>query len=162
SELTMKLHVSCFSLLVVALSALTSTAGSNGAVTAEHRKQVDEVKKELGKVSGLIGKKDFDGAAKLLDEAENKLKDAAKGAGIDEPHKLLPGLFRQIEQKREAIVKKRGAGAAAKSGAAGGAGDFARDVAPILVARCLRCHGEDNQRGDLRVDTFGGSVKGGA
>jgi hypothetical protein len=156
----MKLHVSCLSLMLVALSGLTFPAGSNGAVTAEHRKQVDEVKKELGKVSGLIGKKDFEGAAKLLDDAEKKLKDAARDAEIDENHKLISGLFRQIEQKREAIAKKRGAGAAGN--AAGRAGGFERDVAPILVARCVRCHGEDNQRGDLRMDTFGGIVKGGA
>lgn len=154
----MKLHAVRASLPLVALLGLIFAAGSNGAVTAEHRKQIDEVKKEIGKVSGLITKKDFDEASKLLDEAEKKLKEAAKEAGIDESHKLVSGVLRQIEQKRELLAKKRGGGGAAA--AAGGAGAFERDVAPVLVSRCLRCHGNDNQRGGLRMDTFEGIVAG--
>lgn len=30
--------------------------------------------------------------------------------------------------------------------------DFVRDIAPILVARCIDCHGEKEQKGDLRLD----------
>src|SRR5262245_6829826 len=30
--------------------------------------------------------------------------------------------------------------------------DFTRDVQPILSAHCLRCHGPDKQKGDLRLD----------
>ncbi len=31
--------------------------------------------------------------------------------------------------------------------------DFARDIAPILAKSCIECHGEDRQRGGLRLDT---------
>lgn len=31
--------------------------------------------------------------------------------------------------------------------------DFARDVQPILVSRCVRCHGPDKQEGGLRLDS---------
>ncbi|HEB52799.1 MAG TPA: hypothetical protein ENI87_06055 [bacterium] len=30
--------------------------------------------------------------------------------------------------------------------------DFQKDVAPILVARCIECHGPEEQEGDLRLD----------
>lgn len=30
--------------------------------------------------------------------------------------------------------------------------DFERQIAPILVARCIECHGPDEQKGDLRLD----------
>lgn len=30
--------------------------------------------------------------------------------------------------------------------------DFQRQIAPILVARCIECHGPDEQEGDLRLD----------
>ncbi|MAF64855.1 MAG: hypothetical protein CMJ84_04255 [Planctomycetes bacterium] len=35
-------------------------------------------------------------------------------------------------------------------------GDYARDVHPILAARCFSCHGTKKQKGDLRLDTRGG------
>ena len=33
--------------------------------------------------------------------------------------------------------------------------DFVRDIAPILVARCIECHGPKEQKGDLRLDARG-------
>ncbi len=30
--------------------------------------------------------------------------------------------------------------------------DFQRDIAPLFVARCLECHGDDNAKNDFRVD----------
>lgn len=157
----MKNHVAWLSLLLVVLLGLLLSGRSQGAVTAEQRKQVDEVKKELTKATGLITKKDFDEASKLLDAAHDKLRQIGREAGIDENHKLVAGLYRQIEQKRDSIAKKRGAGGGGAA-AAGGAGAFERDVAPLLVSRCLRCHGSDNPRAGLRMDTFEGIVQGGA
>src|SRR5690606_13959459 len=90
-----------------------------------------------------------------LSSSEEKLKQIAKDAGVDENHKLVAGLLRQIELKKAAILKKQGSG----EGAAGGI-TFEKDIAPIIVARCLRCHGDDNPRGGLQMDTFGGIVAG--
>src|SRR4051794_795906 len=39
--------------------------------------------------------------------------------------------------------------------------DFARDVRPILEARCYPCHGPTRQRSGLRLDTRAGALKGG-
>src|SRR5689334_22882196 len=39
--------------------------------------------------------------------------------------------------------------------------DFARDVRPILEARCYTCHGPTRQRSGLRLDTRAGVLKGG-
>ncbi len=143
---------------IVALASATLlfySSQSSAAVTAEHRKQVDEVRKEVGKVKAVIAKRDFDDAAKILDDAEQKLKQVAKDAGIDGSDKLVAVLLKQVEQQRAALAKKRG------GGAAGGGGAFERDVAPILAARCLTCHGSDNPRANLRIDTFAGIIKGG-
>jgi len=155
----MKSHATWVSALLVVGLGLLYAAGSFAAVTADHRKQVDAVKKELGKVKGMIGNKDFDDAEKLLGEADTKLKQVAKAAGIEESNKLVAPLLKQIEQNREAIAKKKGAGGAPAAG--GAAVTFEGDVAPILVARCLGCHGQDMQRANLRMDTFNGIVTGG-
>jgi hypothetical protein len=152
----MKSHAAWVSVLFIGGLGLVLSAHSSAAVTAEHRKQIEDVKKELGKVKGLITRKDLDDAAKLVEDADQKLKQIAKDSG-DDNNKLITGLLKQVEQHRDAIAKKRGGG-----GAAGGAGStsFEKDVAPILVNRCLRCHGDDNPRANLRMDTFGGIIAG--
>src|SRR5580704_4068398 len=106
----MKTHATWVSALLVCCLGLYYAAGSSAAVTADHRKQIDEVKKELGKVKSLIARKDYDDAEKLLGDADQKLKQVAKAAGIEESNKLVSGLLKQIEQEREKLAKKRGGG----------------------------------------------------
>jgi hypothetical protein len=153
-SLNANLRALTLTLALATCAGLFDNSHSFAAVTADHRKQVDEVRKEIGKVKGLIAKKDFDDAAKILNDAEQKLKQVAKDAGIDENDKLVAVLLKQVEQHRAQLAKKR-------EGGAGGGGAFERDVAPILAARCLTCHGSDNPRANLRIDTFDGIVKGG-
>lgn len=139
-------------LLVFACVGLLRLPQLSAAITAEHQKQIAEIKKELGKVQGLIAKKEIDDAEKILTESEQKLKQIAKDAQVDESHKLISGLLKQIELRKAALTKRQ-------TGADGGP-SFEKDVAPILVARCLNCHGDDNPRAGLRLDTFGAIVQG--
>lgn len=37
---------------------------------------------------------------------------------------------------------------------------FAKDIKPILEQSCFKCHGEEKQKGDLRVDTVEAILKG--
>lgn len=39
--------------------------------------------------------------------------------------------------------------------------DFQRDIAPILVKRCYECHGPDQQKSKLRLDSRADALKGG-
>jgi mono/diheme cytochrome c family protein len=39
--------------------------------------------------------------------------------------------------------------------------DYDRDVKPILVQKCVGCHGADKQKADLRLDTAAAAIKGG-
>src|SRR6478672_12746523 len=38
---------------------------------------------------------------------------------------------------------------------------YAKDVRPLLEASCFRCHGEEKQKGDLRLDSIEAALKGG-
>ncbi|SPE50037.1 Planctomycete cytochrome C (modular protein) [Verrucomicrobia bacterium] len=38
---------------------------------------------------------------------------------------------------------------------------FAKDIKPLLAASCLRCHGEQRPKGNLRLDSLDGVLKGG-
>jgi cytochrome c553 len=70
------------------------------------------------------------------------------------------------------VLARRGAALAAASPAAAGpaakpmplkAGDvsFASEVAPLLIAQCLDCHGERNPENNLRMATLDGLLRGG-
>ncbi|HLJ10064.1 MAG TPA: c-type cytochrome domain-containing protein [Planctomycetaceae bacterium] len=152
----MKSHVAWLSLFSAGCLGFLVSAATSAGVTAEHRKQIDEIKREIAKVPALLAKKEVDEAQKLLGEAEGKLKQIAKDAGVAEQDKPLGPLLKQIEQRRESIAKRRGGPAAAS-----GAGAFERDVAPILTARCIKCHGADKSSANLRMDTFNGIIQGG-
>jgi mono/diheme cytochrome c family protein len=39
--------------------------------------------------------------------------------------------------------------------------DFEKDIAPILAEHCIQCHGEDKQKGKLRLDGKADAFKGG-
>ncbi|MBX9583271.1 MAG: PSD1 and planctomycete cytochrome C domain-containing protein [Gemmataceae bacterium] len=51
--------------------------------------------------------------------------------------------------------------AAAAPGPAADAVDYARSVAPLLTARCGKCHGPEKQRGGLRLDDRAAAFAGG-
>ena len=38
---------------------------------------------------------------------------------------------------------------------------YAKDIRPIFEASCFRCHGEEKQKGDLRLDSLQAVLKGG-
>lgn len=39
--------------------------------------------------------------------------------------------------------------------------DFAKDIRPLLEARCFECHGPTKQKADLRLDRRSSALKGG-
>ncbi|WP_397568654.1 PSD1 and planctomycete cytochrome C domain-containing protein [Schlesneria sp. T3-172] len=39
--------------------------------------------------------------------------------------------------------------------------DFVKDIQPLFKEHCLKCHGENRQRGDFRLDDKGAALKGG-
>ena len=38
---------------------------------------------------------------------------------------------------------------------------YVKDIRPLFEASCFRCHGEERQKGDLRLDTLEAALKGG-
>ena len=38
---------------------------------------------------------------------------------------------------------------------------YAKDIRPLFEASCFKCHGEEKHKGDLRLDTLEGVLKGG-
>lgn len=124
------------------------------AITAEQRKELGEIRKELNKVQGHITKKEFGEARKILDDAQEKISKIASDAKVMESDKALAPILHQIEQKRTILDKKAG-------GAGEGGIDFEKEVAPILAAKCANCHNEERSSGGLKLDSFAGLEAGG-
>jgi hypothetical protein len=38
---------------------------------------------------------------------------------------------------------------------------YAKDIKPIFEGTCFRCHGEEKQKGELRLDSLAAALKGG-
>ena len=41
------------------------------------------------------------------------------------------------------------------------ASDFVKDIQPIFEENCIRCHGENKDKGELRLDTYALTMEGG-
>ncbi|MFO1093244.1 MAG: c-type cytochrome domain-containing protein [Planctomycetaceae bacterium] len=145
--------------VVLGVVLLLSAKPAGAQITPQHRKELTALRSEVSKVAGLVHRKQFDEADAALKATEEKLNDIAKAAGVSLEDKALAPVAAQINKQREALAKIR-----ARLGPATAAADgivFSRDVAPIIAGQCLECHGVDNPRANLRLDTFAGWKRGG-
>lgn len=138
-------------LVIAGLSPIDSPA--LGALTAEHRKEINEIKKDVSGVTVQLRKKEYEEAERVLNDAEQRLKKIAVDAEVDEDDRALQPVFKLIEGRREVVSRALGKDEGGIS--------FAEQVAPILAAKCISCHGGNEPRGTLRLETFAGMKQGG-
>lgn len=137
--------------LILAIVVASSVAFA--AITPAQRKELADIRSDAGKAASLISKKKFEDAEQALKDAEDRLAALMKEAQIEETDPALAPVRKVIELQRANLAKRTGGGGADEV-------SFAKDVAPILVAKCVSCHDED-AAGGLRLDTFAGMEKGG-
>ncbi|SFI17090.1 c-type cytochrome domain-containing protein [Planctomicrobium piriforme] len=126
-------------------------------LTAEHRKELAELTKQVGQAAALIKKKNYDEAGTLLKGVEEKLKEISTAASVPETDPALKRVSILVDKQQAILDKAGGAAPAAKADEL----SFMKDVAPIINQRCIECHGETNPRNGLRLDTFAGWRAGG-
>lgn len=143
-----------FAAIVVLTVSFGTIPATYAAVTAEQRKELAAISKELGEAGKLLRKKDkLDEAEKAIGDAESKL-DALLQAGVPETERMVGVIRSNIASRKKALAVAKGE--KPKTGVS-----FSEDVAPIIKENCLGCHGADNPRAGLRLDTFAGWKKGG-
>ena len=127
----------------ILLSAIVfMTPAVNATLPPEVRKELSELVKELKDVNSLVKKKEVDQAKEIIKKAEDRIKELA--IPDDEKDRAYSTFKGQLEKAKNLIPVS-----------------FEHEVAPILKDNCLGCHGVDNPRANLRMDTFNGIVKGG-
>ena len=135
--LTAAIVLSAFVMMTAAVNAAV-----NAALPPETRKELSDLMKELKDVSGLVKKKDIDQAKEIITRVEGRVKELA--IADDEKDRTWSSFRTQLAKAKNLIPVS-----------------FEQEVAPILKANCLRCHGETQASANLRLDTFNGLVKGG-
>jgi len=145
--------------LTIALIAIVGVVRSLSAeVTAEQRKELTDLKRELGKVTALLREKKFDDVDKLLSDADQKVNSIAEAAKVQPTDRSMQGLSVLIRRQRDALAKARARVPGAQ--AAGGV-SFSKDVAPIINDKCMGCHAANNPSGQLCLEMFAGWKRGG-
>jgi len=114
----------------------------NATLPPEVRKELSELMKELKDVNSLVKKKEVDQAKEIIKKVEDRITELA--IPEDEKDRAYSTFKGQLEKAKNLIPVS-----------------FEHEVAPILKDNCLRCHGEETPRANLRMDTFNGIVKGG-
>ncbi|WP_437226638.1 c-type cytochrome domain-containing protein [Planctomicrobium sp. SH661] len=138
------------------VSGLSSTAYAQ--LTPENRKQLNELSKEATRAGTLIKKKELDEAQKVLAEVELKLQEISASAMVPATDPAIRRVATLLGKQQVALEKAAGK---TKPDGPEDAVSFMKDVAPLIVGRCVQCHGEDNPRNGLRLDRFIGWRTGG-
>lgn len=124
-------------------------------LTAEHRRELLSLNRDIRQVASLVRRKEFDEARKMLDAAEEKVEEIAQTANVETSDRALAGVLTAIEKQREVLQRAMPGGKEEKKVS------FVGDVAPLIDGRCLRCHGGGEPSAGLRLDTFAGWKRGG-
>jgi len=126
-------------------------------ITAEQRKELNQIRDGLGDVDKLIKDKKYDEAGKSLDEATTKLEKIIKDAEIKPGDKLIAPMQLLIDKKKQTLQKLSGT---TKGKEDASDVSFIKQIAPLLNSKCANCH-DDNAAGRLRLDSFAEMKKGG-
>ena len=119
-------------------------------ITAEQRKELNQIRDDVGDVEKLIKDKKYDEAGKALDEATAKIEKIVKDADLKPGDKMIAPVQLLIDKKKQTLQKLAGT-TKGKEDAADVS--FIKQVAPLLNSKCVSCH-DDKAAGKLRMDSF--------
>lgn len=123
--------------------------------TPAQKKELAAIKAAATKVGTLIKKKQADEAEAALTDVESRLAKWLEETSLKSDDAPAKPVVKVIETQKKALAKLQGK-------APEGTVSFAKDLAPIVQEKCVGCHGADNPRNRLRLDTFAGWQQGGA
>lgn len=146
--------VTCILLAVFVCIGLQRSG--TAALNAEQRRELAAIWRDARGISALLRRKKTDEAAKVIEDVDTRVKALADAAMLPEDDRAIAGLLKYLDRQRQQMARLLGTGDGAnKNGIS-----FTDDIAPIVTANCLGCHGE-NPRAGLRLTTFADWRRGG-
>ncbi|MEW4489565.1 c-type cytochrome domain-containing protein [Thalassoglobus sp. JC818] len=156
-NLSLRQEVKCLAVVVCAIFSLFMMSSEAFAeLTTEHRREIASLKRTVSRVGSLLRRDRYEEAEETIDEVESRLEAIIEEAGISEDDRALASIQSEIERQKGLMDKSSGKAPKAKSEVS-----FIEDIAPIIDQKCLGCHGANNPRNGLRLDTFAGWRRGG-
>ncbi len=114
----------------------------SAALPPEVKKELSELNRELRPVTGMIRKKQVDEAKAIIQKVEDRIKEL--NFADDERDRSLAALKATLQKAKGAIPVS-----------------FEKEVSQIVKDKCLRCHGENQPKANLRLDTYANMGRGG-
>jgi mono/diheme cytochrome c family protein len=160
-------------LAVVVTTAVSAVAANAfAAPTAEQRAEIDAIGALLTKAGNLYKEQKFKESGEVVKDVQTRLAKLAESADaqivaqLSPIHRRLVNAHALLELEGIALpelkpLERPAAKAKAKTKSKSGAGtiSFVKEVAPILNARCGRCHVR-NARGQFSMATYESLMKG--
>ena len=132
--------------LIQSLLVLSCVFGMSTSVDAalddQVKKELTGLTSELRPVASMVRKKEIEEARSIIQKIEDRIKEL--NIATDERDRSYTALKVALQRAKNAIPVS-----------------FEKEVAPIIKERCIGCHGEDQQSGRLRLDTYANMGKGG-
>jgi mono/diheme cytochrome c family protein len=145
----------CGLLTCVALLAVCAIPDrAEAALTAEQKRELTAIRKDLGTAARLTRQKKFDEATKLVDEAEKRLEKVVTDAKLNPRDVIVTSVRRLIAARRADLARAQGKKPAGKNAGV----SYEKVIAPILKANCAGCH-SNNPKGGVRLDSEAGIKK---
>lgn len=141
-------------LLACVLSIHLLASSLLAAPTPEQRKQLAAISREVGSISTMIRKKEWEAAETKLEELLANANKIIEEGEFPSNDRTVAVLLRSINLKRQAVAKGLGKPDPTLI-------SFSKEIAPILESRCGRCHSGDTPRGRLNLSSFAGMRQGG-
>ena len=149
---------------VVGMTAATTS----GAISPEQRRELTAVSVALNKANSLFGRDQFAKSAEEISELQERFEKLAESSDAD----VLRAL-RDLHKKfirTHALLELEGielpplpeikpAAPMPTPSAGGGGASFVKDVAPMLVAKCGKCH-IDGSRGKFNMASYAALIRG--
>ena len=104
-------QITRFLLALILFTGILTATSQAAKLTAEQRKELASIKRNLGRVATLIRQKKYDEAKTLTDEEEAKFDKLAADAMIPETDAVIVSTKRLIEARRKVLEKAMGGGA---------------------------------------------------
>ena len=141
-----------FSILFVFAGMCVVSPAEAAPPTNEQRDELKDIQTDLRLIPTLHRKKEYAEAEKQLEELRVKAEKLLAAAEF--PAATVSALRKLIDTNRQKTAKGLGKPDPTLI-------SFAKDVAPLIESKCVRCHGADNPRGGLNLVNFRGFRQGG-
>lgn len=142
--------------IVCLLVIVGMTVTVNAELTSVQRRELAKLKREVSKVGLMVRTDKIEEAEQTIGQTESRIEEIITEAQIERTDSGLRSILAELEKQNGFLDRALHPDEKGSEEIS-----FVGDVAPIIDSQCLGCHGQNNPRAGLRLDTFANWRKGG-